>query len=94
MLISLTTFSKFRGIPRINRIARAIINAIVAVYELDIGHAGIKDFITITAIVDFKLDVLPVVHDFVAYESGYGPNIVVAKMNVIVCRKLLLRFCL
>lgn len=83
---------KLRGVTRINSIVRAIINAIVAVYELDIGHAGIKDFITITAIVDFKLDVLPVVHDFVAYESGYGPNIVVAKMNVIVFRYCLSTF--
>lgn len=83
MLISLTTFSKFRGISRINRIARAIINAIVSVYELYIRHAGIKNLVSVTAITDFKFDVLPVVHDFVAYESGYGPNIVVAKMNVI-----------
>lgn len=76
---------KLRGVTRINSIVRAIINAIVAVYELDIGHAGIKDFITITAITDFKFDVLPVVHDFVAYKSRYSPDVIIAKMNVIVC---------
>lgn len=86
MLISLTTFSKLRGIPRINRIARAIIDAVVSVYELYIRHAGIKNLVSITTIVDFKFYVLAVVHDFVAYESGYGPNVVVAKMNVIVFR--------
>lgn len=77
---------RLRGVTRINSIVRAIINAIVAVYELDIGHAGIKDFITITAIVDFKLDVLPVVHDFVAYKSRYSSDVIIAKMNVIVFR--------
>lgn len=79
MPILLTTLSKFQSIPWIDGVVRAIINVIVSVYELYIRHAGIKDFITITAIVDFKFDVLPVVHDFVAYESGYGPNVVVAK---------------
>lgn len=86
MLISLTTFSKFRGIPRINRIARAIINAIVSVYELYIRHAGIKNLVSITTIVDFKFYVLAVVHDFVVHEGRYSPDVVVTKMDVIVFR--------
>ena len=80
MPILLTTLSKFRSIPWIDGVVRAIINVIVSVYELYIRHAGIKDFITITAIVDFKLDVLPVVHDFVAYKSRYSPDVIIAKM--------------
>lgn len=86
MPILLTTLSKFRSIPWIDGVVRAIINVIVSVYELYIRHAGIENLVSVTAITDFKFDVLPVVHDFVAYESGYGPNVVVAKMNVIVFR--------
>lgn len=92
MPILLTTLSKFRSIPWIDGVVRAIINVIVSVYELYIRHAGIENLVSVTAITDFKFDVLPVVHDFVAYESGYGPNIVVAKMNVIVFRYCLSTF--
>ena len=84
MPILLTTLSKFRSIPWIDGVVRAIINVIVSVYELYIRHAGIENLVSITTIVDFKFDVLPVVHDFVAYESGYSPDVVVTKMNVII----------
>lgn len=74
---------KLRGVTRINSIVRAIINAIVSVYELYIRHAGIENLVSVTAITDFKFDVLPVVHDFVAYKSRYSPDVIIAKMNVI-----------
>lgn len=67
MPILLTTLSEFRSIPWIDGVVRAIINVIVSVYELYIRHAGIENLVSVTAITDFKFDVLPVVHDFVAY---------------------------
>ena len=72
MPILLTTLSEFRSIPWINGVVRAIINAIVSVYELYIRHAGIKNLVSITTIVDFKFYVLAVVHDFVAYKMKAG----------------------
>ena len=82
MPILLTTLSKFRSIPWIDGVVRAIINVIISVYEFHIRHAGIENLVSVTAVTDFKFDVLPVVHDFVVHECGYGPNVVVAKMNL------------
>lgn len=86
MPILLTTLSKIRSIPWIDGVVRAIINVIVSVYELYIRHAGIKNLVSITTIVDFKFYVLAVVHDFVVYEGRYSPDVVVTKMDVIVLR--------
>lgn len=72
MPILLTTLSKFRSIPWIDGVVRAIINVIVSVYELYIRHAGIENLVSVTAVTDFKFDVLPVVHDFVAYKMKAG----------------------